>query len=200
MIDLEHDLKALRSTPPHPSEHAPYYGRYTSLVPAGDIVETLSKQVPETLALMSQLDEAQANHRYAADKWSIKEMLGHLTDTERIFAYRALRIARGDQTPIEGFEQDDYVRGTNFSAYCFKDMLEEFTCVRRASILLFQQLSPEAWLRQGTASQLGISVRALAYIMAGHELHHRNVLREKYLAGPVSEGGLHSRPESTTVA
>ena len=176
-------VNTIRSTPPEPSEHAPYYGRYTSLVAKGDIVDTLARQGPETIALLSSLSDEQANYRYAPGKWSIKEMLGHVVDTERIFAYRALRIARNDQTPIEGFEQDDYVRGANFSEHRIKDMLEEFAIVRRASILLFQQLSPEAWLRHGTASQMGISVRALAYIIAGHEIYHRNALKEKYLSG-----------------
>ncbi len=175
-------VNTIRSTPPDASEHAPYYGRYTSLVANGDIVDTLERQCPETIALLSPLSDEQANYRYAPGKWSIKEMLGHVVDTERIFAYRALRIARNDQTPIEGFEQDDYVRGANFSECRFKDMLEEFTCVRRASVLLFQQLSTEAWLRHGTASQMGVSVRALAYIIAGHEIYHRNALKEKYLS------------------
>ena len=179
----------IRSTPPDASEHAPYYGRYISLVGAGDIVETLAQQYPETFALLSGIGDTQSHHRYAADKWSIKEMLGHLVDTERILAYRALRIARGDQTPIEGFEQDDYVRGANFSECHWPDMLEEFTAVRRASVLLFQQLSPEAWLRRGTASNMGISVRALAYIMAGHEIHHRHELKEKYLSCAAASAG-----------
>ena len=149
----------------------------------GDIVDTLAQQCPETIALLSSLSDGQANYRYAPGKWSIKEMLGHVVDTERIFAYRALRIARNDQTPIEGFEQDDYVRGANFSECRLTDMLDEFAVVRRASILLFQQLTPEAWLRHGTASQMGISVRAVAYIIAGHEIYHRNALKEKYRSG-----------------
>ena len=176
-------VNTIRSTPPDASEHAPYYGRYTALVANGDIVETLAQQCPETIALLSSLSDEGANYRYAPTKWSIKEMLGHVVDAERIFAYRALRIARNDQTPIEGFEQDDYVRGANFSECHFNDMLEELTCVRRASVLLFQQLSPEAWLRHGMANQMGISVRALAYVVAGHEIYHRNALKEKYLSG-----------------
>lgn len=176
-------VNTIRSTAPDTSEHAPFYRRYTSLVPGGDIVKTLTEQHPVTMGMFSALDDEQANYRYAPGKWSVKEMLGHMSDAERIFAYRALRFARGDQTPLPGFEQDDYVRGASFSKCRFEDMLEEFTCVRRASVLLFQQLSPEVWLRQGTASQTAVSVRALAYIIAGHELHHRNVLSEKYLSG-----------------
>ena len=177
------DLNTIRSTPPDPSERLPYYGRYIALVGQGDIVETLIDQQQKTVEGLSAIDGERANFRYAPDKWSIKEVLGHLTDTERIFAYRALRIARGDQTPIEGFEQDDYVRGANFTACKWPDMIEEFTYVRRASVSLFEHLSPEAWLRQGTANQSAISVRALAYTMAGHEIHHRNILRDKYLQG-----------------
>jgi hypothetical protein len=108
-------------------------------------------------------------------------MVGHVIDTERIFAYRALRIARNDPTPMEGFEQDDYVRYGGFAASSLVDLMEEFACVRRASVWLFRKLSPEAWMRRGIASQNEISVRAIAYVIAGHELHHRQVLREKYL-------------------
>ena len=172
------DLKAIRSTPPDPSEHLPYYGRYTALVGPGDIVQTLTGQHQRTAAELSAVDGERANFRYAPGKWSMKEVLGHLTDTERIFAYRALRIARGDKTPIEGFEQDDYVRGANFQDCRWPEMIEEFTWVRRASVALFEQLEPEAWLREGTANGAAISVRALAYIMAGHEIHHRNILRD----------------------
>ena len=174
------DLNSIRSTPPDPSEHLAYYGRYIVLVDNGDIVKTLTGQQEKTVAELSAIDGERANLRYAPGKWSIKEVLGHLTDTERIFAYRALRIARGDQTPIEGFEQDDYVRSANFQDCKWADMIQEFTYVRRGSLALFEQLGAEAWLRQGTANQAAISVRALAYIMAGHEIHHRNILRDNY--------------------
>lgn len=166
---------------PEPSEYAPYYGKYISLVP-GDVVAALEDQPHETLALLSGLSEEQADFRYAPGKWTVKEMLGHVIDTERIFAYRALRFARKDATPLASFEQDGYVLAGDFGGRRLADLIDEFVCVRRSSVWLFRSLSPEAWMRRGIASENPISVRALAYIIAGHELHHRRILREKYLA------------------
>jgi len=168
-------------SPPEPTEHSPYYSRYTSLVPGSDILATLREQAPETVGLLSAIKEQQGDFRYAPDKWSIKEVVGHVLDTERIFAYRALRIARNDKTPIEGFEQDDYVRYGPFGNCRLSDLIEEFGHVRAATLDLFHGLDQEAWLRRGTANQNEISVRAIAYVIAGHELHHRQVLKEKYL-------------------
>jgi hypothetical protein len=167
--------------PPDPTEYAPYFGRYITLVGGHDIVAALQDQPRETLALLSGLSEAQGDYRYAADKWSIKEMLGHLIDTERVFAYRALRFARNDSTPLASFEQDGYVQWGNFSDRRLADLIEEFVAVRAATVWLFRGLSPEAWIRRGVASGNPVSVRALAYIVAGHELHHQRILREKYL-------------------
>jgi hypothetical protein len=166
---------------PEPAEYAPYYGRYTSLVSGGDILTALRQQAPETVSLLSTLNDRQADFRYAPDKWSIKGVVGHVLDTERIFAYRALRIARNDKTPIEGFEQDDYVRYGPFGNYRLSDLIEEFGHVRAATIDLFRGLDQQAWLRRGTANKNEISARAIAYVIAGHELHHRRVLKEKYL-------------------
>jgi uncharacterized damage-inducible protein DinB len=145
------------------------------------VVAALQDQPRDTLALLSTLSEEQGDYRYAPDKWSIKEMLGHLIDAERVFAYRALRFARNDGTPLASFEQDDYVRAGGFDDRRLADLIEEFVAVRRATVWLFRQLSAEAWMRRGVASGNPVSVRALAYIIAGHELHHRRVLREKYL-------------------
>jgi DinB superfamily len=166
---------------PDASEYAPYYGRYITLVGGHDVVAALEDQPRDTLALLSTLSEEQGDYRYAPDKWSIKEMLGHLIDTERVFAYRALCFARNDRTPLASFEQDDYVRAGGFDDRRLADLIEEFICVRRASVCLFRPLSAEVWTRRGVASGNPVSVRALAYIIAGHELHHRRVLREKYL-------------------
>lgn len=166
---------------PDPSEYAPYYGRYITLVGGHDVVAALEDQPRETLALLSGLTEEQGDYRYAPDKWSIKEMLGHVIDGERVFSYRALRFARNDRTPLASFEQDDYVRGGNFADRRLGDLIEEFVCVRRATVWLFRALSPDAWMRRGVASDNPVSVRAIAYIIAGHELHHRTVLKEKYL-------------------
>lgn len=167
--------------PPDTSEHAPYFGRYISLVGGHDVLAALENQPHETLALLSTLSEEQGNFRYAPGKWSIKEMIGHINDTERVFAYRALRIARNDQTPLASFEQDDYARAGGFDECRLADLVEEFVCVRRSSVMLFGKLSAEAWMRRGVASDSPVSVRALAYVIAGHELHHRRILQEKYI-------------------
>jgi|SRR5580658_103379 hypothetical protein len=165
---------------PDASEYAPYYGKYIALVGGHDIVAALEDQPHDTLALLSDLTDEEGNYRYAPDKWSIKEMLGHLIDAERVFSYRALRFARNDRTPLASFEQDDYVRSGNFADCRLADLIEEFVAVRRATVWLFRQLSAEAWMRCGIASDNPVSVRAVAYIIAGHELHHRRILKEKY--------------------
>ncbi len=167
---------------PEPSEYAPYYGRYISLVVGNDILETLDEQRRQMLLLISGRDEADGDFRYAPEKWSAKEVLGHVCDTERIFAYRALRIARADQTPIEGFEQDDYVKNGPFASHPLPDAIEDYIAVRRATISLFRNLDEVAWGRRGVANKNEVSVRAIAYTMAGHELHHRRILEEKYFA------------------
>lgn len=167
---------------PDSSEHAPYFLRYTSLVPEGDIVDRLSSQMEQTLRLLRSIDENRANYRYAPDKWSIKEVLGHLIDGERIFAYRALRFARNDSNPLSGFDQDQFVEGANFDARDFSDLIDEFEHVRRSTIHMLKPLSDDEWLRRGVANDDEISVRALAHIMAGHELHHLQVLKTRYLA------------------
>jgi hypothetical protein len=166
---------------PDPTEHAPYYGKYIDLVPEGDILTTLGRQLDDSLALFKSISESQADSRYAPDKWSIKEVVGHITDAERIFGYRALRFARNDQTPLSGFEQDDYVKNGGFGEQRFSDLVSQYEHVRRANIYLLRGLSDEAWARRGSSSGNVISVRALAYIIAGHELHHTEVIRTKYL-------------------
>jgi hypothetical protein len=167
---------------PDASEYAPYYGKYIALVGGNDVVAALEDQPRETVSLLTGLTDEQGDYRYAADKWSIKEMLGHVVDAERVFSYRALRFARNDQTPLASFEQDGYVRAGNFSDCRLAGLIEEFVAVRRATVWLFRQLSAEAWMRRGIASDNPVSVRAIAYIIAGHELHHRRVLQEKYLS------------------
>ncbi len=169
--------------PPDAPEYAVYYGRYISLVAGDDIVAALEDQPRETLGLMGGWSEEQGDFRYAADKWSVKEVLGHVIDAERVFAYRALRFARKDETPLASFEQDGYIAAGNFGECRLADLMEEFVAVRRATVWLFRQLTAEAWMRRGVASGNPISVRALAYIIAGHELHHRRILGEKYDCG-----------------
>jgi hypothetical protein len=165
---------------PKPGEYNPYFDRYISLVLSNDIIGTLERQVPKTLALFSGRSEADGNFRYAPGKWTLKEVLGHLNDTERIMAYRALRIARGDQTPLAGFEQDDYVRDGPFADLSLAALIDEFRSIRAATLTLLRSFRPQDWTRRGVASQKDITVRALAYIIAGHELHHRNILEERY--------------------
>jgi uncharacterized damage-inducible protein DinB len=165
---------------PQPGEYAPYYERYVSLVQGDDILNALDHQRRETMLLLSGRDDDDGDFRYAAGKWSAKEVLGHVCDTERIFAYRALRIARADATPIEGFEQDDYVRNGPFAQRPLADLIEDFIAVRRATLSLLRNLDEAAWSRRGSANKNEVSVRALAYIIAGHELHHRGILEEKY--------------------
>ena len=166
---------------PEPSEFAPYYGKYTSRIKSDDIVKTLADQLHTTQRLLSSLSETESSFRYAPDKWTIRQVLGHVIDAERIFSYRALRISRGDTTPIEGFEQEGYVAHGPFEHCTMADLLEEFATVRRATVFLFRNLDSEAWTRRAVASNNEVTVRALAYIIAGHEVHHMEVLRQKYL-------------------
>ena len=167
---------------PEPGEYAPYYDRYISLISGNDILATLDSQRRAMLLLLSGRDEADGDFRYAPDKWTAKQLLGHVCDTERIFAYRALRIARGDRTPNEGFEQDDYVRNGPFEQLPLSEVIEDYIAVRRATLTLFRNLNEPAWTRRGTANKNEVTVRALAYTIAGHELHHRRILEEKYFS------------------
>ena len=167
---------------PEANEYAPYYGKYVSLVVEPDILTALENQSVETAALLSGRKEADGDFRYAPGKWSVKEVLGHVSDSERVFTYRALRIARNDQTPLEGFEQDDYVKYGPFGQCSLGTLIEEFKSVRQATLALFRSLEDVAWVRKGVANKNEVSARALAYIIAGHVLHHRGLLREKYFS------------------
>lgn len=166
---------------PATGEYLPYYSRYIDRVPDGDVVLTLSSQIRETLALLRSLPESVATYRYAPGKWSVNEMVGHMIDTEKIFAYRALRFGRGDKTPVPGYEQDDYVRGSSFNSYPLAELADELEIVRKSTLYFLRHLDDEAWSRRGVANNAEVSVRALAYIIAGHELHHRAILSARYL-------------------
>ena len=166
---------------PQPAEYAPYYDRYISLIQGNDILAALDEQRRQMLLLLSGRTEPDGDLRYAPEKWSLKEVLGHINDTERIMSYRALRISRGDATPIAGFEQDDYVRNSPLGRRPLADLIEDYIAVRRATVSLFRNLDEPAWTRRGVASNNEVTVRALAYIIAGHELHHRRIIEEKYL-------------------
>lgn len=166
---------------PVTQEYAPYYARYINLVPSGNIIENLYYQMADTLKLIASLTDQQALHRYSPEKWSIKEIIGHIIDSERIFAYRALRFARNDGIPLPGFEQDDYVMNGEFDNRQLIDLVKEYEAVRAASIVLFEGLSEGAWERKGMANKVEVSVRAIAWIISGHELHHKEIIRTRYL-------------------
>lgn len=167
---------------PATDEHAPYYARYVSRVPEGDVLALLERQGREAAALLRALPEERGTFRYAADKWSVKDVVGHVADSERIFGYRALRIGRGDRTPLPGFEQDDFVRAANFDRRPLRELVAELEAVRAATLALFRGFDDEALGRRGTASGQEVTPRALVYIIAGHERHHLDILRERYLA------------------
>jgi hypothetical protein len=170
-----------REAKPEKGEFLPYYGRYIDLVTSGDILSTLTSQMDETQALIRSLPASVSTYRYAPDKWSVNQVVGHLMDSERIFDARALRFARNDATPLPGFEQDDYVRNSDFDSYPLAELASELASIRQSTIFFFKHLSEDAWMRRGVANGAEVSVRALAYIIAGHELHHRGILQARYL-------------------
>lgn len=167
---------------PQPGDAAPYFQKYIDLVPGGDIVQLLQEAKMDMIALLQALPPEKWDFRYAEGKWSVREMILHMIDTERIFTYRALRIARNDQTPLPGFEQDDYIPFSNATNRSWNSLISEYVAVREATIQLFKNFTPEMWQHTGTASNNTISVLALAYVTCGHERHHLNVLNDKYLS------------------
>jgi DinB family protein len=168
---------------PAADEAAPFYHGYIAEVPGDNIPEQLAAQVVEIQELFGSLDEGRALERYAPGKWSIKEVLGHLADAERIFAYRLLRISRGDQTPLPGFDENAYVPAGQFDARPVRSLVAELIAVRRSTSALVDGVPPGRWADRGEASGKVISARALAYIMVGHVAHHLGVLRERYGLG-----------------
>jgi uncharacterized damage-inducible protein DinB len=175
-------MERLISGRPERGEYADYAQADIDWVAGDDIGAILGGQLVETLALLSTLDDARAgSFRYAPDKWTVKEIVGHLSDDERIFAYRALCLARNDRRPLPGFEEKDYVRFASFQGQPLAELLDELTIVRRATIALARGLSCEALLRYGIVNGYQASVRGLLFHVAGHELHHARILREKYL-------------------
>ena len=166
---------------PSPDEYAPYYHKYVSLVPAGDVLVTLAGQGTEAADLWAGLDEARAGRRYAPGKWSVKEVVGHLLDTERVFALRALWFARGGAGPLPSMEQDDWVAAGRFDARRLDDLAGEHAVLRRATLLQFGSLDESALERRGVASGHEITVRAFPWLIAGHERHHLAIIRERYL-------------------
>jgi uncharacterized damage-inducible protein DinB len=171
---------------PAADEYVEFYAGYVARVPAGDIVRILAQQLSSTLELLAPLPPERAQHAYAPGKWTIGQVVGHLADAERIMAARALRFARGDTQPLPGFDENAYVPPARFEERALDSLAGELRAVRAASVALFDGLPPEAWTRRGSANGHEVSVRALACIIAGHELHHRAILSERYLARPVS--------------
>jgi uncharacterized damage-inducible protein DinB len=167
---------------PDSDEFAPFYANYVNGVPIGDIVDVLKRQAADLRTLLQEVNGERAEYRYAPGKWSVKEVLGHVNDSERIFAYRALRISRGDATPLATFDQDTYVANAQFGRRSPASLLAEFEAVRAATVSLFDAMTDEESRRAGTASSAPVTARALAFIAAGHELHHTRILRERYLS------------------
>jgi hypothetical protein len=172
-----------RQTAPAEGEYAEAYARYVARVPTGDVVASLRDGLDETMALLRGLDSSRTTAGYAPGKWSIRDVVLHMADTERVMSYRALRIARGDTTPLASFDENAYAPTAGANARSMESLLDELTAVRRATVALFEGLPDEAWARRGTASGKAVSVRGLAWIIAGHERHHLAVIRERYLQG-----------------
>jgi hypothetical protein len=166
---------------PLPSEYAEYYGAYVERVPDGDIVDVLRDQMEETVRFLGGLPPGKGDYRYAPGKWTLKEVVRHVVDMEWVFTNRALRFARGDETPLPGVEQDDLVAGTDFSRLSLRDVVEEFRHLRAADTLLFGSWDETILDRSGIASGCRFTARSIPYILAGHERHHMTVLRERYL-------------------
>jgi hypothetical protein len=166
---------------PQPDEAASYYSKYIDRITSDDIVDVLSTQLDETVAFLSGVSEEQSLHRYAPDKWSMRELLGHVNDTERVFMFRALWFARGFQDELPSFDQEIGFKAAGSDQVNWHDHVEEFHAIRSATVLFFRNLPDEAWSRRGVASGSPVTVRALAYIVAGHVSHHLAILKERYL-------------------
>jgi uncharacterized damage-inducible protein DinB len=167
-------------TRPESSEYAPFYHGYVASVPEGDVVALLRQGGRELLDTVATVPEDRGGFRYAEGKWSIREVIGHVIDAERIFTYRALRMARGDTTPLPAFDENEYATAAGSDMRTLSNLVREFGAVRESSVQLFESLSDDAWGRFGVASGKDISVRALAYITTGHSMHHLRILRERY--------------------
>ena len=165
---------------PDAADYGPGFAGYVNLVDEDDIVSAMEKQSSEMQRILGGIDEARAAYRYAEDKWTVKEVIGHIIDSERILGYRGLCIARGETQPLPGFDENEYMRHSGFESWKLGDLSEEYALVRRMHIVFYKNLLPEAWERRGTANEHPLTTLATAYIIVGHERHHLRVLRERY--------------------
>ena len=168
-------------TRPLPNEYPEYYNRYVSLVSDGDIEDILRTQQTNTLTLLSSLPEESSERSYARGKWTLKDVVGHMADTERVMSFRLLSIARGESAALPGFDQDNYVACANFNQVRWQHLQTDFDRVRSATLSLVTTIDELAWTRKGTVWNHSVSARAIAYIIAGHELHHLGIIRDRYL-------------------
>lgn len=166
---------------PATNEYAPSHGGYVDEVPDGNVLSLLERQGRETVAMLRAISEQKSKQRYAPGKWSIREVLGHIMDAERVFAYRALSFARSDKTPLPGFEENEWAAASSADRRALSELIDEFVALRASTLALFRGFTEEEFVRSGTASGHHVSVRALAYVIAGHERHHVKILRERYL-------------------
>ncbi|MGE8203061.1 DinB family protein [Heyndrickxia sp. NPDC080065] len=165
---------------PESGEYFPYYSTYINLVPDEDILQILNDQMNKTITLLEDISDTQAHFKYAPGKWSVKEVLGHIADTERIMGYRLLCISRGETISLPGYDDKAYVERAKFERQSIQALLENLKIVRQSTIHLLKSLDEDAWLQRGTANDSEVTVRALAYIIAGHELHHLQIIKERY--------------------
>jgi hypothetical protein len=177
----QHDQRRREMQRPQPNDCAEYYFRYIDLVPDVDVLGFLEQQLTRMTEFLGGITEEKSNYRYADDKWSIKEVVGHINDTERVFAYRALWFARNNTEPIPGMEQDDFVEFGDFGHRSLLNLTEEFRTIRASTLTMLRGISEEAALRKGVASGVEFTVSSIPWIIAGHAMHHRQVLKEKYL-------------------
>lgn len=167
---------------PVPGEYAAFHATYVAMVPDGDVLATLKTQHGETVRMLARLGEKKSRYRYAPGKWSIREVVGHLIDAERVFTYRALTFARADRNPLPGFDENMWASSSNADARTLKSLIDELKAVRAATLALFRGFNEEQLARTGIASGHQVSVRGLVYVTTGHERHHAKILRERYLA------------------
>lgn len=165
---------------PEADEYPGFYGKYVESIPGNDPVQALQRTGDEIAATLASIPEDRGSYRYGEDKWTIKTLVGHVIDAERIFTYRALRLARGDSTPLPGFDENEFAKVAGSDDRTVASLADEFAQVRASTVRLFASLPSDAWLRAGIVNKGHVTVRALGYIIAGHAVHHARVLRERY--------------------